>query len=122
MITNKCRILRVMAGSGKHRQLILGMDILLNILNSIIMMLERGHFIGCTAEVSGLARYRALVAMIAIGPLLSTILLSLTIYILIRPPLFPPVAVGATMVSPSVVLLDNHTTTRIGRMRGGGLG
>jgi len=43
----------------------------------------------------------------------------LVVYLFVLEVLVPLVAVDVIVVSPSVVLLDNHTITRIGRNGGG---
>jgi len=55
-----------------------------------------------------------LVRKVLIGLLLQLLSLKPIAYILIRLTFTRLVVIGAMQVTPSVVLLDNHTTTRIG--------
>jgi len=68
-------------------------------------------------EMSTLDPLTMSVTLDTVGRLLLTVPTALTIYTLTRPAFFRPVIVTTLVQSVSlfVVLLDNHTTTRIGK-------
>jgi len=79
------------------------------------MILERDRFISYMAEILTLAPCTTPAPTATTGLLQLMIITTLTTCILIRLTSIRPVAIGVSLVSPSVVLLDNHTTNRIGR-------
>jgi len=103
-----------MAGSGKHHHIILGMDTLLNTLNLITMTLGFNHSIFFTTDTLALASSKELASKAYTGHLRSILLAARSTYISVRLVFIRPAPVLTILVSPSVVLLDNHTTTRIG--------
>jgi len=78
----------------------------------MIMMLERDRFISYMAGTSTLAPWAAPAPSSTTGHLQLMILTTLTTWVLIRLTSIRPPAIGVSTVSPSVVLLDNHTTNR----------
>jgi len=74
------------------------------------------HFTFCTADTSTLALYTTSALVVFIGRPQSSRPKPLTTYLLIRPLVMHPSTVGVIKVSPSVVLLDNHTTAKIGKV------
>jgi len=104
-----------MAGSGINIVLIGTNTILIGSLVIWTMIYVLIHFIPGMADTSTLAPYATPALKATIGPLPPTFLAALTAWASIRPMSTRPAATLATTVSPSVVLLNNHTTTRIGR-------
>jgi len=76
------------------------------------MIYEQPHSISCMADTSILAPWTTLALEAVTGHLLLITLAALTAYILILALSIHPTVHGVFTVSPSVVLLDNHTTNR----------
>jgi len=79
-------------------------------------MLDCSHFTNCIAETSGSAPWATLASTAAIGLLLQSPDLSPITFTSMQPISIHLSMNGATVVAPSVVLLDNHTTTWIEKL------
>jgi len=91
-----------------------------NIILSLILLIlataqELHHFICCMADILTLDLLTILEAKAATGLLRVFLLTTHTNYTLAYLIFILLTVVLVIMVAPSVVLLDNHTTTRIGR-------
>jgi len=103
-----------MAGSGNISQIMRGRVIMLITSNLAITIYGCDRFTFCLAGTSVLAPWAPPAPTVTIGLLQLMILATLTTCILIRLTSIRPSTVGATTVTPFVVLLDNHTTIRKG--------
>jgi len=103
-----------MAGSGKisHPNLHLTAVIMPTISRKIIMILECSHFISSITDVPTLTPCTTPVPTAATGLLQLMILTALTTWVLFRLIFIRLITVSVFAVTPSVVLLDNHTTNR----------
>jgi len=111
--TTNRKVEKFMAGSGKisRTHLNLGVGIMLIILKMVTTISERSHSIFFIAELSTPPPYMPPVLTAITRRLLLVLLATSTAYILIQF-LFTHLYITLVpMVTPSVVLLDNHTTT-----------